>query len=72
MVQEIDTDGNGVIDYNEFLTVMTKRRLVTTSTTEIRAAFGKQGEGRERGDRGERGREKKREREMGMGNLIQF
>ena len=40
MVQEIDTDGNGVIDYNEFLTVMTKRRLMNVSTIDLRYAFG--------------------------------
>lgn len=40
MVQEIDADGNGVIDFQEFLTVMTKRRLATTSVAELRIAFG--------------------------------
>jgi len=39
MVQEIDADGNGVIDYSEFLTVMTKRRLASTSPGELRSAF---------------------------------
>ncbi|KAL4237939.1 hypothetical protein ACF0H5_002649 [Mactra antiquata] len=39
MVNEVDTDGNGNIDFPEFLTMMAKKMKETDSELEIREAF---------------------------------
>ena len=43
MINEVDADGNGVIDFPEFLTMMARKMKDTESEDEIREAFkGKQ------------------------------
>nr|AAV73912.1 calmodulin-like protein [Pinctada fucata] len=39
LVEEIDTDGNGEVDFNEFLAMMAKKMKDTDSEEEIREAF---------------------------------
>eukprot|EP01112_Ceratiomyxa_fruticulosa_P023044 TRINITY_DN8651_c0_g1_i1.p1 TRINITY_DN8651_c0_g1~~TRINITY_DN8651_c0_g1_i1.p1 ORF type:complete len:245 (+),score=44.66 TRINITY_DN8651_c0_g1_i1:285-1019(+) len=39
MVNEVDSDGNGTIDFPEFLTMMGRKMLDTDTVTEIRDAF---------------------------------
>ena len=39
MVNEVDTDGNGLIDFPEFLTMMAKKRQDVDSKEELREAF---------------------------------
>jgi len=62
MINEVDADGNGTIDFPEFLTMMARKMKDTDSEEEILEAFkvGREGgrEGREGG------------RWMGMARLI--
>ena len=39
MIDQADADGNGIIEFLEFLTVMARRMKDTDSEEEIRAAF---------------------------------
>ncbi|CAL8267155.1 unnamed protein product [Boreogadus saida] len=39
MINEVDTDGNGTIDFPEFLTMMARKMKDTDSEEEIREAF---------------------------------
>ena len=39
MINEIDSDGNGTIDFPEFLTMMARKMKDTDSEEEIREAF---------------------------------
>ncbi|XP_033736474.1 neo-calmodulin-like [Pecten maximus] len=39
MINEVDVDGNGIIDFTEFLAMMAKKMNATDSTEEIREAF---------------------------------
>ena len=39
MINEVDADGNGTIDFPEFLTMMAKKMMETDSEDEIREAF---------------------------------
>ena len=39
MINEVDADGNGTIDFPEFLTVMARKMKETDSDEEIREAF---------------------------------
>jgi Ca2+-binding EF-hand superfamily protein len=39
MINEVDADGNGTIDFNEFLAMMAKKFQDTDSEEEIRQAF---------------------------------
>lgn len=39
MINEVDADGNGTIDFEEFLTMMAKKMTLTDSEEEIREAF---------------------------------
>ncbi|KAJ3997619.1 calmodulin [Lentinula boryana] len=39
MINEVDVDGNGTIDFNEFLAMMEKKFKDTDSEEEIRQAF---------------------------------
>ena len=39
MINAVDTDGNGTIDFPEFLTVMARKKKDTNSEEEIREAF---------------------------------
>ena len=39
MVQEVDADGNGTIDFSEFLTMMARKMKDTDTEEEIREAF---------------------------------
>jgi len=39
MLNEVDSDGNGTIDFNEFLSMMAKKLKETDSDDEIREAF---------------------------------
>lgn len=39
MIREIDTDGNGMIDFPEFLTLMARKMKDTDTEEEIREAF---------------------------------
>lgn len=50
MINEVDADGNGTIDFPEFLTMMARKMKDTDSAEEIKEAF-KVREGRGRGQR---------------------
>ena len=39
MINEVDADGNGTIDFPEFLTMMARKMKDTDSEEEIREAF---------------------------------
>jgi len=39
MIQEVDTDGNGTIDFPEFLTMMARKMQDSEGEEEIREAF---------------------------------
>ena len=39
MIQEVDADGNGTIDFGEFLTMMARKMRDTDSEEEIKEAF---------------------------------
>ena len=39
MINEVDADGNGTIDFPEFLTMMARKMKNTDSEEEIREAF---------------------------------
>ena len=39
MINEVDADGNGVIDFPEFLTMMARKMLSTDSEEQIKEAF---------------------------------
>ena len=39
MINEVDTDGNGTIDFPEFLTLMARKMRDTDSEDEIKEAF---------------------------------
>lgn len=39
MINEVDADGNGTIDFPEFLTMMSRKMKDTESEEEIREAF---------------------------------
>ena len=39
MINEVDADGNGVVDFPEFLTMMARSRLGGDSEEEIKEAF---------------------------------
>ncbi|XP_067682352.1 calmodulin-beta [Haliotis asinina] len=39
MINEVDADGNGIIDFPEFLTMMSKKLQGADSTDELREAF---------------------------------
>jgi calmodulin len=39
MLNEVDTDGNGTIDFHEFLTMMARKIMDTDSEEEIKEAF---------------------------------
>ena len=39
MINEVDADGNGTIDFAEFLTMMARKMKDTDSEEEIREAF---------------------------------
>ncbi|XP_068830381.1 calmodulin-1-like [Capricornis sumatraensis] len=39
MINEVDADGNGTIDFPEFLTTMARKKKDTDSEEEIREAF---------------------------------
>ncbi|ELK37478.1 Calmodulin [Myotis davidii] len=39
MINEVDADGNGTIDFPEFLTMMTRKMKETDREEEIREAF---------------------------------
>ena len=39
MITEVDADGNGVVDFPEFLTMMARSRLGGDSEEEIKEAF---------------------------------
>jgi calmodulin len=39
MINEVDADGNGVIDFPEFLTMMVRKRRNTDGDEETREAF---------------------------------
>ena len=39
MINEVDADGNGIIDFPEFLTMMARKMLETDSEEQIKEAF---------------------------------
>jgi calmodulin len=39
MIIELDADENGTLDFNEFLTLMTRKKSSTDEENEIRQAF---------------------------------
>lgn len=39
MINEVDADGNGMIEFSEFLTLMERRMMDTTAEDEVLAAF---------------------------------
>jgi calmodulin len=39
MIEEVDTDGNGTIDFPEFLSMMARKMQDTDTEEEIREAF---------------------------------
>jgi calmodulin len=39
MINEVDADGNGTIDFSEFLTMISRKMKNTNSEEEIREAF---------------------------------
>lgn len=49
MINEVDADGNGTIDFPEFLNLMARKMKVQFVVNQI--VFGKSGKGRTRGSR---------------------